>query len=50
MRLDDAFARRLAAEIPSELEVYGFALEEQRMRPLEERLPAVLAAFRQQVG
>lgn len=30
--------------------VYGFALEDQRMRPLEERLPAVLAAFRQQVG
>jgi hypothetical protein len=30
--------------------VYGFALEDQRMRPLEERLPAVLAAFRRQVG
>lgn len=30
--------------------VYGFALEEQRMRPLEEQLPVVLAAFRQQVG
>ena len=30
--------------------VYGFALEEQRMRPLEERLPVVLAAFRQQVA
>ena len=30
--------------------VYGFALEDQRMRPLEARLPAVLAAFRRQVG
>lgn len=30
--------------------VYGFALEDQRMRPLEERLPTVLAAFRRQVG
>lgn len=30
--------------------VYGFALEDQRMRPLEERLPAVLDAFRRQVG
>lgn len=30
--------------------VYGFALEDERMRPLEERLPAVLAAFRRQVG
>ena len=30
--------------------VYGFALEEQRMRPLEDRLPAVLRAFRRQVG
>ena len=29
--------------------VYGFALEDQRMRPLEERLPAVLAAFRRQL-
>lgn len=30
--------------------VYGFALEEQRIRPMEERLPAVLATFRRQVG
>lgn len=30
--------------------VYGFALEDERMRPLEERLPAVLDAFRRQVG
>ena len=30
--------------------VYGFTLEDQRMRPLEARLPAVLAAFRRQVG
>lgn len=29
--------------------VYGFALEDGRMRTLEERLPAVLAAFRRQV-
>ena len=29
--------------------VYGFALEEQRIRPMEERLPAVLATFRSQV-
>ncbi len=30
--------------------VYGFALEDQRMRPLEERLPTVLSSFRRQVG
>ncbi len=29
--------------------IYGFALEEQRLRPLEKRLPTVLAAFRRQV-
>ena len=29
--------------------VYGFSLEEQRMRPLEDRLPAVLGAFRRQL-
>lgn len=29
--------------------VYGFVLETERMRPLEERLPAVLRAFREQV-
>lgn len=29
--------------------VYGFALEEQRMRPLEDRLPSVLGALRRQL-
>lgn len=29
--------------------VYGFTLEEQRMRPLEDRLPLVLGAFRRQL-
>ena len=29
--------------------VYGFVLEAERMRPIEERLPVVLKAFREQV-
>ena len=29
--------------------VYGFVLEDERIRPLEERLPAVLGEFRRQV-
>ena len=29
--------------------VYGFVLDPERMRPLEERLPVVLATFRTQI-
>lgn len=29
--------------------VYGFVLEAERLRPLEERLPATLAAFRERI-